>query len=128
MLPPLKQFIFRILLLSVIIGAIGYVLFYTVLEDYYLPVFPFLLLFFIILNTVIHAIILKISQQNIARFTRNFMLSSSVKLLIYFVAILLYLLFSKENRLSFIVTFLVLYICYTAFEVMAVLPHVKRNQ
>lgn len=116
------------MLLSVIIGAIGYVLFYTVLEDYYLPVFPFLLLFFIILNTVIHGVILKISRQNIARFTRNFMLSSSVKLLLYFVAILLYLLFSKENRLSFIVTFLVLYICYTAFEVMAVLPHVKRNQ
>jgi len=41
-----SRFIKQLLLLSIIIAGLGAILFLTVLKEYYLPVFPALLIFF----------------------------------------------------------------------------------
>ena len=112
----LKKFIYRTLLFSTVILAIAIGLFSTVLSKYYLQIFPFLLIFFVSLTIGVHFILLKAGKQRPAKFSAFYMGSITSKLFIYMIFMVIYILADKPNAVVFLITFFVLYICYTVFE------------
>ena len=122
-----KRFLIRLSIFSMIIVGIATLLFLSVLRPFYVKTFP-LQIFIIGTFTVIsHLHLLKAVGKNIQVFTNIYILSITFKLLLYFMFLLICLLVDSSNALSFVVSFFVLYICFTIFEVVQLL-NVKKKQ
>jgi hypothetical protein len=89
--------------------------------------FPLILLLFFSITATIHYILLKITALNPRKFVSYFMLATFGKLVVYFVAVLVYLFNNRHDVLSFIVTFMIIYIIYTVFEVALILQQTKND-
>ncbi len=122
----IKQFILKILTFSIILIAIAVILYLTLLRKFYVKSFPLQILLIGFLTAFSHIRMIKASQHNIRRFTSAFMLSVTLKLLIYLFFLLIGLLFDHSNALTFVITFFILYICYTVFEVSQILKFLKK--
>ncbi|OQY00288.1 MAG: hypothetical protein B6I20_09025 [Bacteroidetes bacterium 4572_117] len=123
----LKKYIIRLLVFSAIISTISYFLFQFALAQYYLPVFPYLISFFITVSVLVHYILLKASDFRIAKFSTFFMGSVSAKLFLYIFFLIIYLLIDKENAVPFLLTFLALYFLFTIFETISLLFDLKEK-
>ncbi len=123
----LKKYIIRLLVFSAIISTISYFLFQFTLAQYYLPVFPYLISFFITVSVLVHYILLKASDFRIAKFSTFFMGSVSAKLFLYIFFLIIYLLIDKENAVPFLLTFLALYFLFTIFETISLLFDLKEK-
>ncbi len=121
-----RNFIIKIILLTVLLATIGGLLFHFVLKNYYFDSFPFLFVLFPLVSILFHFQLLKASLKSLAKFNVIFMLSFMAKFIIYtaFVAIL----FSAdaENKNSFAVTMMLLYLIYTIFETKTILTDIKK--
>ena len=123
----LKKYIIRLFTFSIIISAISFVLFKYVLTQYYLDVFPFLIVFFAFTSVLIHYILLKASNFRIAKFSTFFMGSTSAKLFLYIIFLVIYVLVDKSNAVPFLLTFFVLYFLFTIFETFSLLIDLKEK-
>jgi apolipoprotein N-acyltransferase len=98
----------------------------TLLPEGSLPaVLPYLFILFFVVTLAVHWIVLKISELKPARFVSYFMLATFGKLVIYFIAVLVYVFTRKEQVLPFILSFFILYIFYTVFEVISILGQTR---
>ena len=113
----MKQFIFKILTVSIVLALIGWGVFSFFLKEYYLPVLPFMLLFFMIVTISVHAWQLRMAKKDIAKFTRSNMLLTFVKLVIYSVFAVVYIAFESENALVFVICLFVIYLVFSIIEV-----------
>ena len=123
----LKKYIIRLLVFSAIISTISFGLFSFVLPQYYLPVFPYLIAFFISVSILVHVILLKASNFRIAKFSTFYMGSTTAKLFLYIIFLIIYVLADKENAVPFLLTFFVLYFLYTIFETFSLLIDLKEK-
>jgi len=113
----MKQFIVKILGVSVALALIGWLAFSLFIPEYYLPVLPFMLLFFLIVTISVHAYQLKLAKKDIARFARSNMLITFFKLMVYSVFAFIYIANNKENALVFVVCLMALYLIFSFIEV-----------
>lgn len=121
----LKRFFFRLLLFSLGLILMAFLL-HTVLPEGSLPsVLPYLFILFFIVTIAVHWVVLKITELKPARFVSYFMLATFTKLAIYFIAVLVYVFTRKEQVLPFILSFFILYILYTVFEVVNILSQTR---
>jgi len=123
----LKKYIIRLLAFSVIISVLAFAIFQFVLGQYYLPIFPFLITFFVIVSISVHYILLKASNFRIAKFSTFFMGSITAKLFLYIIFLIIYVLVDKENAVPFLLTFFVLYFLFTIFETFSLLIDLKEK-
>ena len=77
-------------------------------------------LYFVMLTLFFHFGLLRASAGRPQAFVRFYMASTTIKLLLHIGVILLYCLFHREDAVRFIITFLVMYILFTTFEVTVV--------
>ncbi|NOZ47517.1 MAG: hypothetical protein GXO79_12160 [Chlorobi bacterium] len=122
------SYLTKILLFSIIIALLTFIASKTGLDKYYLNIYPYVILFFFLTGILFHTIILKLSKKNISKFSTYYMLSSTLKLLSYIIFMVIYLIFNKEDAISFVLYFFILYALYTAFEVLLVLPEIKKKE
>ena len=119
------QFLLRLTIMTALLGVVCFIL------DTFLPdntinrVYPYILSLFFLVTAGIHYILLRITRLNPRRFVSYFMLATFIKLIIFFSAVLIYVFTYREEVLSFIITFFVLYIFYTVFEVVLILKQTK---
>jgi len=121
----LKKFVYRILIFSIIVMAVAFLLFSTVLNKFYLPVFPFLILYFVIVTIGVHAVLLKAGNQRPARFSTFYMGSITSKLFLHIIFLVVYILADKKGAVYFLIFFFILYLCYTIFETYSLLNDFK---
>ncbi len=76
-----------------------------------------LLFYFFIITLGFHIGLVNASKGRPQAFVRYYMATTTVKLLLHMMIIVLYALFNKEDAVRFITTFLVFYIIFTVFEV-----------
>ena len=124
----LKKYIYKTLILTGILIGINFILFYFLLQQYYLPIFPFVILFFAVISSSVHAIMLKYAKQKISRFANSFMLSTMAKMIIYLSFVTIYLLTDKQNAVIFVVFFLINYFIYSSYEVISLLTDLKNEK
>lgn len=72
---------------------------------------------FAILNTLIFSITLLGFGKNDKMFLKAFYTGTYLQLFLSLSGILIYLIFSKEKNKPFIISYLILYVFYTAFEI-----------
>ncbi|MCY1721699.1 hypothetical protein OU798_15190 [Prolixibacteraceae bacterium Z1-6] len=113
----MKGFIVKLTAISLGIALIGWLVFSLFLPEYYLPVLPFLLLFFFIVTLLIHAYQLGLAKKDIGKFARSNMLITFFKLIIYSVVTVIYIAIDSENAIPFVVCLMLLYLIFTFIEV-----------
>lgn len=119
------RFLLRLSMMTLILGLAGWVLSIVLPEHTISPLYPVIILLFFAITALMHFIILRITKLNPRRFVSYFMLATFFKLIIYFTAVLVYVFSYKEHVLSFIVTFFIIYIFFTVFEVALILSQTK---
>ncbi len=122
----IKVFIIKILTFSIILISISAILYLTLLKRFYIKLFPLQLLIIAALTAFSHIRLIKACELNMRRFTTVFMLSVTLKLIVYLAFLLICLLIDHSNAITFVLTFFILYVCYTVFEVTEALKFLKK--
>ena len=113
----MKQFIIKLLAITIALTIIGGLVFLFILPQFYLPILPFLLLFFFFVTLGIHAYQLKLAKKDIGNFTRSIMLITFFKLILFSIVAISYIAFDPDNALVFVICLMLLYLIFTFFEV-----------
>jgi hypothetical protein len=119
------QFILRLTILSLVLGFVAIILSRLLPGRMISPALPYLFLLFYVISALVHFVLLRITALNPRKFVSYFMLTTFFKLMNYLIVILVYVLYVKEGILPFILSFFILYIIYTLFEVVTILAQTK---
>ena len=122
----IRKFIFKIIMLTVIIGIISGAVFYFLIPGEYFDTFPFLLIIFPVVSSVIHIQLLKASEKSPARFNIAFMLSFLLKLVIYLAISATIISLEQDHKTVFVISVLLFYLVYTIFDVSKILDDMKK--
>lgn len=85
-----------------------------------------LILFFMSSTAIIHFTLIANSKTNPKNFIVKYMMVSGLRLFGYLIIILIYALFKRQAALGFTLMFLMLYMLYSAFEVVTLLKFFKK--
>lgn len=123
---PLKKFIVLGIFITLLLAVIGYFLFTVVFNPYYQVILPFVLLFVFLFTTVIHAILLKTARKKPKKLINRFLMLTGLKMMIYLLIMMIYLVISKQDSAPFLITFLIVYLVFSFFETLSILSYLKR--
>jgi hypothetical protein len=123
----MKSYLIKILLLTLVLAIGGAILFTFALPQYYLPVFPWVLLFFVVSSATIHKYQLHMAKLDMGKFTRGNMILTFVKLLLYSAFAIIYFAIDTENAKIFVAVFLAHYLIFAVFEVIALAGLTKQK-
>ena len=123
----IRKFIINSVILTGIIALAGFVAFATLLNKYYLSIFPWLLVFFLFINITVHSLLVSSSGNKKIKFETAFLLSFFIKFFGYIIFMIVYISNNKENSLIFVVGLFLLYIIYTSFEINSIISFLKRS-
>jgi len=124
----MKQFISGIAIISILLTLIGWLIFSQLIPEYYLPVLPFLLVFFIAVSISVHAFQLQQANNNMAKFARNNMLVTFLKLILYSAVAVIYFAVDSKNAKVFFICFMFFYLIFTVFEVTSLVRVTSANK
>lgn len=123
----LSRFSKNLIILTGILSVAGGALFFL-LPSVITPALPWLILFFLFSTFLIFYMLLKASSGKFNRFTNLFMIVTVVKLLLLLGIITVYLFINKDDAIRFAVSIFILYLIYSAFEVLWLLKINKQNK
>ena len=121
-------FLKKVFYLCLSISGMAILLYQSVLKGYYLSIFPLQFAVVILVTVISHLRLMTSVEQNARRFSTTFLSVMSAKLFIYLFFILICLLVDRSNAINFVVTFLLLYLIFTIFEVIEISNFFKKNQ
>ena len=128
MAPGLKKTLIGLVLLSILLAIGGILLFRACLSNYYFAFFPYLILIFLFVNSVVFFIFYRSLNKSNNQFIRGFMLSTIIKLMTYLILVLVYVVSFPKSAIPFAITLSVLYIVYTAYDLFIMLSLLKRKK
>ena len=125
LIPFLKQLI----IFSLILGIIATGLAFLLPSRMVTPALPFQFVFFIAITILLFMVLISATKERFSRFLNVYLLITTGKLLLFLVILLIYIWLNKPDAMPFGITFFLLYICFTIFEVSALLRYTrKQNQ
>lgn len=122
-----KRFILGELLFTALVALAAYIVFFTFLPQYYLGVFWVLLAIIAILTAIFHYSIIQVQEKQPGQFATRFMMVTGIKMMIYLAFITSYAFMNPEKAARFLISFLILYLLYTLFEVFSVIRYLKKR-
>jgi len=120
-----KIFLKKIIIFTIIVSVLQFLLVMQLPERFVSHALAVIILFFFGFTTVMHRYLLKSTEGRPQKFIFNFMLLTTVKLLMYLSIILIYVLFNKDDALSFIGAFFLNYFIFTIFEIIEIMKYLK---
>jgi len=120
---PIRKYAYRLMVFSVVIAAIGAIVQFC--QQYFEPHFaspaiPFIVLFFFIITlTTLYIVMRNPNQATGQKFIASYMLSRIIKMLSTLIFLILYLVFNKDDRWSFVGAFIIIYFAFSIFEIFA---------
>lgn len=122
-----RFFLKKALLLCLVLTGISLILFDTFLKAHYLKIYPLQLGLIALVTVLSHLKLMNAIQLNVRKFNTVFLSIMAVKLFIYITFILVCLLIDRSRALEFVLSFLILYIFFTVFEVLEISNFLKKN-
>ncbi|MCF6364783.1 MAG: hypothetical protein L3J35_01130 [Bacteroidales bacterium] len=122
----IRKFILKTIFITLIFAVIAGVIFSFLLKDRYFDTFPFMLLIFPIVSVIAHIQLLKATKKSLARFNIAFMLSFMLKLFVYIGLAATIISLETENKATFVISILLMYLVYTVFDVKMILDDMKK--
>ncbi|MDA3929421.1 MAG: hypothetical protein PF541_10720 [Prolixibacteraceae bacterium] len=113
---------------TLIILGVGILLFFSIFKQYFLIVFPFVLFFYYVSTLLLHRYMLKITRNDVSRFSFKFMMLSFLKMFIYIIFGVFYIIFDEENAVNFLIVYLILYVAYAVYEVRSVMKLINESK
>ena len=123
----MKSFMIRLLALTAFMEIISVGWFYAMPQQWVSPTLPVLPVFFMAITFLIHKGFVRAVALRPQQFVTRFMLITTIKLLSFMVLLLVYALMFKDDAIQFLISFFVLYVVYSAFEVVAVMNLNKKK-
>ena len=117
----MKKYIQNLLVLLLVIALVSWLVFSKLVPQYYLSIFPFIVLFYVLISVSIYAYQLRLASKDVGKFTRSIMVVTFLKLILYSAVAILFIAMDRENAKVFVVCFMSLYIAFTVFEVFSLL-------
>ena len=121
----MNKHISKLGLLSSFLLIITIGLFYEILNPWFNPIFPFIILYFFVFNLIQHSALLKTKDKSPMAFNTSFMAWFSIKLFLNLTIIVAFVLLNKPEALSFVLYFASCYIFFTVFEVTSLVKSLK---
>lgn len=81
--------------------------------------------FLILVTSIVHIILIKVSEGKPQKFIRVFMVATMLKLILYFVFILTMAFLYRDQAAGLLICFLILYLFYTTLEVYFLIKHLN---
>jgi hypothetical protein len=114
-------------LFSLSIFLVGLGLLYANWMPQALNAYHFLMMigFLILVTSIVHIILIKVSEGKPQKFIRVFMVATMLKLILYFVFILTMAFLYRDQAAGLLICFLILYLFYTTLEVYFLIKHLN---
>lgn len=122
-----KRFFIRELVFTILVAGISFVLFTWILPQYYLSVFWTLLAGIAIITGLVHFSNLRFGQKEFSKFSSRFVMMTGMKMIIYLFILIFYVFSYPENAKVFLIYFIILYLLYTAFEVISIIKYFRNK-
>lgn len=122
------DFLRKLIIFSVILSFIAIGLLFLLPKAYMTPVLPFLFIFFLTITSISYYILIKAAQKKFIRFLNYYLITTTVKLLLFIMVLITYIMFNKKDAVPFTLSFFILYLCYTIFEVVSIVGYSKTIQ
>jgi L-asparagine transporter-like permease len=113
-----SRFVIGLMILVLVIVLAGSYLFQSLLSAYYLPVFPWLLGFFVVVSLVVHFFHLKAQEGDSKKFPRYSMAVNGIKIFLYLIVVVGYIFLRRESAVPFLFGFFALYLLFSVYETM----------
>jgi len=123
----MKSFMIRLLIITAFTEVIALGWWFAMPPQWVTPTLPVLPIFFMAVTFLIHKGFVNAVGLRPQQFVTRFMLITTIKLLSFLALLLVYALMFKEDAIQFLLSFFVLYLVYSVFEVMAVMNLNKKN-
>jgi len=120
-----NKYTISLFVFSAILGAVSYGLTFILPASYFSPVLPLLFVFFLSSTAIVLFYLSKSNGTKYSSFINRFMISTLLKLIVYLGVLLAYVFTHKADSVPFIISFFILYVAYTAFEVLVLLKQSK---
>lgn len=111
------KFLRKLIIFTLILGAIGYGVSLFLPDSFKSPTIPYLYIFFFSVSILVHHTLISVSIKRTTQFINYFMLLTFGKLIFYLSLILVYMLLYRSDILPFVGAFFILYLFFTIFEV-----------
>ncbi len=86
----------------------------------------FLIFFFFGTTIIVYYFLIKAIHKDFNKFYRYFTITVLLKLMIYLLIIVIYILLDMPDKISFVVNFMLLYILFTLYEVISLTRYNKK--
>jgi hypothetical protein len=113
----LRLFTKQLLILATITGLVFIAVAMFLPSEFVSPTLPYLLVFFVAATLISFYFIQKKLDSSPSGFVTAFMANSIIRLLLYLVVIVVYALTYRYDAVNFIISFFILYVIFTSFEV-----------
>ena len=110
------KFFISLLCVTALVTALTFILKNTIPQTI-TPFWPLLILFFDTINVIVYFMTIKVKSKNDINKTTHFhMLVTIVKLIVYLAIVATYAIMFSDDSKTFIISFLLYYLCFTFFE------------
>jgi hypothetical protein len=123
-----SRFIVAELIITFIIAGVLLFLFKTNLSAHRFPLMPVALVVFLLVNTIVYGIQLKLLLTDRKKFSHFFLLGFLIKFFVYLAFFTIYILNFKAHITAFTLFFLLVYSIFTALEVVSIILVAKKNK
>ena len=123
----LRKFGFTLLLLTLILTALGFGLFLFFIPEYYFSLFPLVPFFLFTVTMVVHVFLVRESENDARKFASRYLGAMGLKILIYIVFLVAFLVLDTKRAVPFLISFLVCYASFTLVEVISIMKYQKRK-
>ncbi len=123
-----SKFLKGLSIFTLVILGVGAILFLTIFKKHFLNIFPFVLLFYYVSTLLLHRYMLKITRKDVSSFSFKFMMLSFLKMFIYIIFGVLYIVINEESAVVFLIVYLILYVAYAVFEVRSVMKLINASK
>ncbi len=124
----MDKFYLRLLILTLTLAAIIAAVFLTVLQQFYLSIFPFALGFVALITGLVYWLVSRSMDKKFVRFSNAFLSATTLKLFAFLIFIGIYLFLRRENAFIFTTFFFCIYIVFSVFEIKQLLLRNKKKK
>jgi hypothetical protein len=122
----IRKFIIKTLLLFTGLGAVCTFLFIFFFPSHYTHMVPAIFGYFLVLNIIVFRALVKMQALSFAKFYRNFMVLTLVKLFGSFLVFAVTIYFNKQSAIPIIIVFFTLYATSLALEVIEINKYMRK--
>ena len=124
----IKRFLFKIILTTLILALLGALLFCFIIPQYYLSIFPWLLLFFAAVTFLVHAWQINLAKKDMAKVSRSSMIATMLRLFLYSAVAIIYFATHPENAVIFVISLVILYVVFTYIEIIDLTQFIRKRK